>query len=359
MAFATALPADDSSLEIHGFGGWAYARTNHNMYLGGLPEGNYRRSDLSLNLQDQVSDRLRIVMQTDWTESENGDSTSLDFAFAEWRLSEKLRIRGGQIKLPFGIYSEIFDVGTLRPFLALPQAVYGPIGITGENYQGIGITGALSGRSGWSYGYDLYAGGLNLEEFVPPEAFLRGQSVASSSTDNQEESVRDLLGGRFTVRSPLDHLEFGASAYSGKLNESGSPRHSVGAASVSYLDDRWSIRTEYAYERSSRDLTVRGFYVEPAFRITQHWQVAGQYNNLQSSLSGVTNPSEPSFLNHREAALGLNYWLSPKLVLKTSLHQVDGNRFAGPAPETFAQLVAAGQLQHKTALFMFGVNFSF
>jgi hypothetical protein len=62
---------------------------------------------------------------------------------------------------------------------------------------------------------------------------------------------------------------------------------------------------------------------------------------------------------HREAAIGLNYWLSPKLVVKSSFHRVNGNRFAVPPPETFPDLVAAGQLQHETSLFMFGVNFAF
>ena len=212
LSLATVLPADDSSLQIHGFGGWSFAKTDHNnLYLGGLPEGNYRRSELALNLQEKVSDRLRIVVQTFWIESENGDSASLDSAFAELRLSDKLRIRAGQIGLPFGIYNEINDVGTLRPFLRLPQGVYGPVGFTGENYQGIGITGTLTGLSEWSYGYDLYGGGLDLQEFLPPEAFLKGQPV-TTSTDNEEESTRNLIGGRFTVHSPLDHLEFGVSA---------------------------------------------------------------------------------------------------------------------------------------------------
>lgn len=342
-----------------GFGGWSFAKTNHNnLYLGGMPEGNSARAQLSLNLVETVNDRIRIVAQTFWTEDENGSSTHLDLAFAEWRLSAKVRIRAGQINMPFGIYAEITDVGTLRPFLSLPQGVYGPVGLAAEYYKGIGITGILSGSSEWSCRYDLYAGGTDLEEFLPPEAFLKGQPVGTSS-ETEEESTRNVIGGRFTVHSPLDHLEFGASAYSGTLIASGSPRRSVAAGHVSFLDDRWSIRTEYAYQSTSREGTAGGFYVEPAFRINEHWQVAGQYNRLRTTIFGVTNPPEPSFLIHREAAIGLNYWSSPKLVLKTSFHQVNGNRFAGPSPETYAQLVEAGQLQHRTSLFMFGVNFSF
>jgi hypothetical protein len=358
-SLATVLFAEESSLQIHGFGGWMFAKTNHgNIYLGGLPEGNYRRAELSLNLEDKVSDQIRIVAQTFFTETENGHDTTLDYAFAEWRFSEKLRVRAGKVKLPFGIYSEITDVGTLRPFLRLPQGVYGPIGLAGESYNGIGITGALNGSSRWSYGYDLYAGGMDLEEFLPPEAFLKGQPFASS-TEIEEESTRNVLGGRFTVHTPIDGLDFGASAYTGTLIESGSPHRAVGALQASFLNDRWSLRSELAYEHSPHDLTVRGFYLEPAFRITQRWQVAGQLNRLTTALYGVTDPSEPSFLVHRETAIGLNYWLSPKLVFKTSFHRVNGNRFAGPSPESYARLVAAGQLQHETSLFMLGVNFSF
>jgi hypothetical protein len=48
-----------------------------------------------------------------------------DYGFAEWRFSDALRLHAGRMKHPFGIYSEIFDVGTLRPFYTLSQSVYG------------------------------------------------------------------------------------------------------------------------------------------------------------------------------------------------------------------------------------------
>ena len=40
--------------------------------------------------------------------------------------------------MPFGNYTEIYDVGTLRPFYHLPQATYGPTGQIAESYDGIG-----------------------------------------------------------------------------------------------------------------------------------------------------------------------------------------------------------------------------
>jgi hypothetical protein len=359
LSFAVPALAQDSPLQIHGFGGWSFGRTDHNnLFLGGLPQGNFRRADFSLNLEDKVSDRFRVVVQSDWSETENGHDTELDYAFAEWRFSDKLRILAGVVKLPFGIYTEIIDVGTLRPFLNPPQGVYGPVGIVGEQYSGVGISGNWSTASPWSYGYDLYAGGMSLQEFRPPEDFLRGQPV-STTTQPEEESTRDVIGGRFVVHTPFDGLEFGVSANTGTLIAAGSPRRSVVGAHVSYLVDRWSIRSEWASEHSSRDVTARGYYLEPAYRIDRHWQVAAQYNDLETSIFGVPNPPASSFLSHREDAVGLNYWLTPQFVFKTSFHHVNGNRFAGPTPETYASLVAAGRLQRRTSLFQFGVNFSF
>jgi hypothetical protein len=359
LSCAGLLEAQDSNLLIHGFGGWSYAKTDHgNLYLGGVPDGNFRRSELSLSLEEKASDRIRIVLQTQFTNTESGTDASLEYIFVEWRLSDKARIRVGQIQLPFGIYSEISDVGTLRPFLRLPQGVYGPVGLVGKNYKGVGITGNLNGTGKWSYGYDLYAGGMDLEEFDPPEAFLQGEPV-TTSLETEEEGTRNVVGGRFTVHTPLEGLELGVSAYNGTPNEAGRPRRSVGGAHVAFLNDRWSVRSEYVFEHAPRDMTAHGFYLEPAFRLTEHWQVAGQYDRLNTSLFGVSRPSEPSFLIHREAAIGLNYWFSTRVVIKASLHQVQGNRFADPVPEDFAQLVAAGRLQHNTTLLMFGVNFSF
>lgn len=65
-----------------------------------------------------------------------GDEIKLDFAFGEWAFSDALKFRMGKVKCPFGIYSEVFDVGTIRPFYALPQAIYGAPGIVTKSYFG-------------------------------------------------------------------------------------------------------------------------------------------------------------------------------------------------------------------------------
>jgi hypothetical protein len=94
-------------------------------------------------------------------------------------------------------------------------------------------------------------------------------------------------------------------------------------------------------------------YVEAARFLNPYWQVAARYDRLQVTLPDVPTPPNPSFLKHREFALGVNYWFTPEFVLKSSYSFVSGNRFASLAVDD-AALVAP-----KTRLLQVGAEFSF
>jgi hypothetical protein len=89
----------------------------------------------------------------------------------------------------------------------------------------------------------------------------------------------------------------------------------------------------------------------PAYHKDSRWLV-GQYGRLTSEPSGASEVIAPSLLDHRELAATVNYWSNPTFVFKLSLHHLDGNRFAGPAPEELAA-AAAGVLKTKTDLVLF------
>jgi hypothetical protein len=349
---------DERRVDLHGFGSWAYGKTDANEYLSGLPDGNYQDASFSLNVSAGINEKLRIVGQIavqdeTQTGSAIGTSVGLDYGFAEWKFSDRIALRAGKVKQPFGISGEVFHVGTLRPFLELPQAVYGPSGLTDEAYEGVGLTGAVPLQS-WRLSYDVYGGGIQVDEFLAPEAFLTGGPLLRV----EHERTRDVIGGRIIVDTPVDGLRLGASAHTGK--EVGSQRRTVAGVQAEYLTDRWSARTEYVHETVQEDLKIDGFYAEVAYRIGPHWQAAGQYGRLTSELFGVVvAPGEP-LLAHEEVALGLNYWFSPELVFKLAYHRVDGNRFAAPEDlESLPALVSSGQLRNRTNLVQFGAQFSF
>jgi hypothetical protein len=353
LAASIAGAQETSPIEFHGFGGWSYAKTNHgNFFLQGMPDGNYRSAEFALNVQAKMGERFRFVTQGEIENGEHSAKGSLIFGFLEYRVTDSLRLKAGRVKLPFGLYTEVIDVGTLRPFLEAPQSIYGPIGFAGESYQGIGVSGSHS-IHGLEVAYDLYAGNMLIEGFDAPERFLLNEPVSRS---NEFEKSRNVLGGHIVVQTPIEGLSIGASGYRGSLD--GNTQRVI-AAQAEYTNDALTIRSEYAGEDTHHDLTGRGWYVETSYRLGPRWQVAAQYNRTSNTFFHVVDPIAPSLLYHKETVLGLNYWFTRDLVAKMAVHHVNGNRFAGPRPEDYARIVDAGGLKERTKQIELGVNFSF
>jgi len=343
-----------SDVELHGFGNWAYGRTNGNQYLSGDESGRYDHAAFSVNVAASAGDRLRVVAQPFFEDGPEGTEIALDYAFAEWKFSDKLELRAGKVPLPFGISTEVFDVGTLRPFLELPQAVYGPVGIVGESYTGVGLTGSFDLKGGWGLAYDVFGGGQQLEEFFPPEAVALGEDFDEIT---RVEKTRDMLGARLVLATPFEGLSAGGSFYTGI--ESAISRRSAFGLQAEYRTGPWSLRSEYVHEVVRDDIKATGFYGEAAYRIGPHWQVAAQHGRFTLELAGVAEPAAPSLLEHEETAMSLNYWWNHNFVFKLSFHHVDGNRLAGPDPSELAGAVASGRLEPTTNLVAFGAQFSF
>lgn len=349
-----------SRLDLRGFGGWAYGKTNANNYLAGDPQGNYRRGSFALNVSAHVTSKLSIIGQAFWEQGDEGTQTEIDYAFAEWKFSDALRLRVGKVKQPFGIYTEIFDVGTVRPFLSLPQSIYGPVGTIAVGYQGVGLRGTRPIGRGWNLGYDVYVGGIQLEEYVAPFQFLQGDSIEMPA-GLARESTRDLAGTRLVLSLPIQGLSVGASAYTGNEGDPDATRfrHTVFGAQAEYLSDHLWLRSEYTHEIEHGEGGSDAVYGEAAYFLTRQWQLAARYERLSTRRDGVDPSAAPSLMRHNEAAFGLNFWVAPEFVLKASFHVVNGNRLAGPDPDELAETVAADKLNDRTRLLQVGAQFSF
>lgn len=341
----------DPSVTLHGFGSWSYGKTDGNELATGDKKGDYQHSEFSLNIAAaplrQLSIRAQIALETD----HKGTDTVADYAFAEWRFSDELRARFGQAQHPFGLYSEIFDVGTLRPFIFLPQSVYGPVGIFAESYKGVGLTGYRQSAGGWGTSYDLYAGGLDVVE-QDAAAILAGAE--------SRDVVRNVVGGRISLKVPATDLTFGFAALQGTNENSNNSRNSSLGLQAQYLSDDWWVRCEAVVHDDQGERRLKAGYLEVSRFLTPHWQVAGRYDRLKTDLTENEENLPLVLFQHREVALGVNYWFSPSLVLKLSVHDVEGNAFALPGEaQELRDALAAGGLDSATRLIAFGAQFSF
>ncbi len=339
---------------IHGFGSWGYGRTDSNKYLFGVEGGEYDYLDFALAVTAKPKENLQVKAQLYWNADDDGTEAAVDYAFAEWRFSDILRLRIGQVKHPFGIYGEIFDVGILRPFFALPSSVYNETGISAEAYKGAGFTGFLQTVNDWGLGYDIYVGELNLDSENPIRYF--GELNENEEGFGEEHNIKDILGGRVTIDVPIDGLKLGISGYSGK-EENTAERHSVYGVHGEYLSNVWSVRSEYYRQIDGDELKLNAFYFEMARKFSRNWQIAARLERLNTVLPEVDTREAPSLLKHRENVIGINYWFNSYFVLKLSYHHVDGNRFA--KPEALDAALLNHTLKEQTDLFIFGAQFAF
>jgi len=359
------------NLEIHGFGGWAYGNTDGLTYAVGSSDGKYDNAELALNVSARPSDRLSLVAQV-YFESDDSDSNQskdaeLDYAFAEWFVSDALKIRIGRVKHPFGLYGEIFDVGTLRPFYLLPQGMYGPNGYTAKAYNGVGLTGNHEIGAGWGLQYDVYGGEIE-GDFNVPGLLSVTDDVALEPEVALGFTVKDTIGGRVVLSTPIDGLSFGASAYRGdeRVGEDQAARttRKTWVAHAEYLNDPWTVRAERGELSNTGQFKSKTGYFELAYKVTEHWELAGRYDDWSATLPGtdlsILPGIFPQLLEHQEVAFGVNYWFNPSFVVRLDLHQVDGNRFAFvDSPEAVLDALTTDTLDDQTQLIVLGAQFSF
>jgi len=352
-------------VQIHGFGGWAYARTDGNNYLIGTEDGSYSNSYFALNVSASPYERFSANVQTLWKTTKKGLEMEFDYAFAEWMFYDWLRLRIGKVKCPFGIYAEVWDVGTIRPFYALPPSLYAPGSFATKSYFGLGFTGMRFLSGGWGIQYDLYGG-----EFEYPPIFQPNPEDPTEEIEVQPIST-DAVGGRIAVSTPLDGLSVGFSTFNGdstiavagameEVFQMVSGRHYSNAVYVEYLLDEILLRAEYARTdklSGEDDLRMYAYYVEAAYTFLEHWQAAVLFDAQSMEFVDLQLPIEiPG--DHKQGAVGLNYWFNPNFVLKLSYHYVQGNIFAKP-DYTFETVLPGYEMEEITQMVLFGSQFSF
>ncbi len=352
-------------LDIRGFGGWAAGHTNNDNIYPDSPVPMAAK-DLqldnvyfTLNLLAKPTEKIAIHAQPTWQSSMRGKEVQLDLAYVELTLIQDLRLRAGKIKNPLGLYTDIYKVGTLRPFYLLPNSYYR---LAPESYAGLGVN-RIQRLGSWELELDLLGGQMDFP--VTDADIVVGFDETTMTYQFASVPVaargRDVIGGGVLVRTPLEGLKFGASAYTMRLYGSvaGAPvmrlseeRQKAYAVSLEYLTDKVSLRSEALFTRGYEvDDTA---YVEAAYKITPHWQVAGTFEYLRfKEPASVVETLD----KHRAWGAALNYWVNPTIVFKLDYYRVKYNRAARQADAVNKAL--AGTLPETTDVVIGGIQFAF
>ncbi|MEM1203135.1 MAG: hypothetical protein AAGN66_07890 [Acidobacteriota bacterium] len=376
----SALLADDdgsekagplSKLQVHGFLTQAFATGNYQTgrfptLAGpagptaeeislGIPEnGTTDYRNLALQFRYEISPEDIMIVQLSSRSlgispiSESEEEVELDWAFYERRLNDTTSLKVGRVQIPYGIFNEIRDVGTILPFYRPAFVFYREGSFTSETVDGVLLSHTFGAESDWAFEANVYAGEWDLVEIDPVN------EVA------EEARSEDSWGTQFWLNTPIYGLRFGfgtqrrnvVGGSEGVTRVAGSSsRFDEWTFSLDAAFDTWVFRSEYSsFENEEAPFPgffasdfvgqfdsyyfQAGYYFTPKIRL----YVQAEFTEFDVGASIFTE--QVQYTAREDFGIALNYSFSPSVVLKAEYHEVEGEdlgflQVGAPTPPFF------------------------
>lgn len=324
-----AVPAEEGTgpkITFHGFLTQAYAQSDGHQIFGIDEEGTADYRSAALQIRADLSERNVFVAQFSHERfgasriQEAKEDLELDWLFYERRFGDA-SVKVGRVQIPFGIYNEVRDVGTLLPFYRPSHNFYGEVAYSSETVDGIVLSHDLA-LGDWGLETDFHYGDW---EFLERD-FLTGAYV--------NRAVDDSFGVELWLQTPLPGLRVGA----------GGMRFDI---ETPFPDKTWDVYhfslagdfERFSFHGEVKDVLIGESdlylgYAHLGVHLTEKWTV-----NLQKELFELRTEGFPSFEVDDERILGISYAFDPSLVLKVEHHWSEGGFWLEsyvPAPGDFS-----------------------
>jgi hypothetical protein len=331
---AAAEPASDSSQEegsqetkadtswtskvsIHGYLSQAYAFSDGNQILGIPEDGTADYRTAALQIRADLSKEDTFAVQ--FSHERNGLSPSqrvredvdLDWIFYRRQFGNSA-IEVGRVPVPFGIYNEVRDVGTLLPFYRPPRDFYGEGSFSTETVDGVLLSHGHDLGASWHFDGDVYYGNWDTH-------------------DGRQDLIKasDTLGAQLFLDTPLSGLRLGLGAVQFDTSQTvGTPQAEWSGwhGSIQGTFGRVEGAAEYRDIKAERAAggklyDVKVAYVHLGVQLTEKLFLNGQYEQFKLKLASLGGRE----LDYDEdKVLGLAVKFRPDLVLKAEYHWDEG-----------------------------------
>lgn len=339
-------PAEKSSLSskitINGYLTQAYARSDGHQFLGITESGTADYTTAALRIRADMTPNDAFVLQLAHIRIGNSPIQQLkNDVDIEWLYYQhnfgNSRVKVGRVQIPFGIYNEVRDLGTVLPFYRPSHNFYGDAAFGSETLEGIVLTHRQAIGAGWGLTGDLHYGNWK---------FGNSDFLGNYFFDQVENSK----GVELWVEPPLPGLRIGAGAMRYDIR-SGNPNvPAVGKAtweaahvSVAAEFDRFNVHSEVKEVNLGDGFRVQLGYAQLGVRLYK-----GLTLNLQRDMFYVKMANQDRTRTDDDRAIGLTYAIRPSLVLKSEHHWNEGGFWVedvpffggGPTPKTKYWLVS-------------------
>ncbi len=309
---AQAIEAFDGRIELHGYAHQAFllSNSNTNNYLKADNHGSFELNALALLFSFKATDDLTV-----WTQLFAGNESNmrLDWAFADYRVNDWLRVRGGQIKTPLGLLNETRDIKYLHLATLEPYIYHESTGIMFEAFRGASV----------QLEHDLAGGTVKLDLFGGAPVFFEG--------DEAEETHYGLVGGRLQYETPIEGLTIGGTVATTREHEidentgekiSGSK--TLVGGSLEYKQAGLQLSSEY-FQLRGMDHRDYSYYVEAGYTFFDKLTPFVRYDYYTTDKADKANPEK----FQEGVAFGVGYRFNSFASIKVEDHIIRG--FALPA----------------------------
>jgi hypothetical protein len=319
-------------ITLDGYLTQAYAISDGNQFLG-IPQGgtaDYRTAAVQMRVDLTAADTFAIKLRHERI----GDSpaqafqedVALDWLFYQHKFGTGA-IKVGRVKIPFGLYNEVRDVGTLLPFYRLPADFYGVGSFVTETVDGAALAQSFDLGRGWTLDGDVYGGNF---EYL---------AINSEVAGLDKSKARDAVGAELWINTPLPALRIGVGGMRFKATTTGVGRQraNIGHASLEWGLGRLAVHLEYKRQRIEDAKTDSG-YAHAGVRLTDKLSANAQ---IEFSTLTIKEIPRPIHLD-KDRALGLDYAFRRDLLLKVEGHWNRGFTAdtLGGVPDLFAPPLA-------------------
>jgi len=239
-------------------------------------------------------------------------SIDLDWAFYQHRFGPA-SVKVGRFPSAVGIYNEVRDVGTLIPFYRPPASVY----MEGFETVDGAMVSAGHALGKWFFDGTVYGGGAD----------FAGQTVTPTETFGYTQRLEGTIGVQAWIATPIPGVRAGASStwFDFDVEGLGERAGSMTVLSADVSRDRMQVRGEYSFLEVEDVTKMNSWYAQAGVRTWRDLWLNAQYEATDTESPTATGMVSEETL--RDAALGVSYKFSPRVVFKFEGHDRKGYDF--------------------------------
>lgn len=348
LAFPTVAAAQSAGdIAIHGYLTQGWGATSGPQFYGIGKEGTtdlrtaalqfrYDRDENGFVVQVNHR-RLGASAITDYESSVN-----LNWAFYERSIGDATKVKVGRIPIPRGIYNEQRSIGVLLPTYRPPVVFYDEGAYYSETIDGLVASHTFRDGHAWSVDLNAYGGGWSTL------AYDQSGDVYSVSRIRAENAY----GAQLWLNTPVDGVRLGFASQHYRWRPIGEANAQAGdPANVTELHASLDATRSYGFlraEAQQQDFSADVFqsaYAQLGIRPVSRLLLVGEMQQARETQQTYAPDWPVDFTWHRSVGAGVNYSLSPALVLKVEHHWDRGiqvEQTADPRdPPKFRYLIAS------------------